>query len=111
LCIAQKILQRFEHQGTEAPASWVGPLQKVTFEHYHKKILGQVLGVLWRMSQAANKREDWSPVYFAKFRQRRVHLLHAAVGVNAGKDNAPACRIETTVGEAMSSRIIRNHGR
>ena len=64
---------------------------------HDKKILRQVLGVLRRMSEAANERKDRSPVYFAKFRQRRVHLLRAAVRVDAGKHNAPACRFETTV--------------
>ena len=112
LRIAQKVLQRFEHQRTETPASWIGALQKLTFKHHDKKILRQVLGVLRRMSQAANKREDRSPVYFAKLRQRRLHLLGAAVRVDAGKHNAPACRVETTVREPMSRGIIRGiHGR
>src|SRR5258708_15583280 len=39
--IAQKILQRFEHQRTEAPASWIGALQKLTFKQHDKKILCQ----------------------------------------------------------------------
>src|SRR6266487_6227749 len=107
--IAQKILQRFEHQRTEAPASWIGALQKLTFKHHDKKILCQVLGVWRRMSQAANEREDRSPVYFAKFRQRLVHLLRAAVRVGAGKHNAPACRSETTVRGPTGSRIIWIH--
>jgi hypothetical protein len=40
-----------------------------------------------------------------------VHLLRAAVLVDAGEDNAPPCRIETTVRERTSGRIIRIHGR
>src|SRR2546430_16123717 len=60
-----------------------------------------------RMSQAANEREDRSPVYFAKFRQRLVHLLRGAARVDAGKHNAPACRSETTVRGPPGSRIIR----
>ena len=111
LRIAQKVLQRLEHQRTEAPASWIGALEKLTVKHHDKKILCQVLGVRRRMSQTANEREDWSPVYFAKFCQRRVHLLRAAVRVDAGKHNAPACRIETTVREPTVSRFIRIHGR
>src|SRR5206468_6868336 len=109
--IAQKVLQGLEHQRTEAPASWIGALQKLTFKQYDKKILCQVLGVRRRMSQAANEREDRSPVYFAKFRQRPVHLLLAAVRVNAGKHNTPACRSETTVRGTMGSGIIRIHRR
>src|SRR4029077_6149612 len=101
----------FEHQRTKAPASWIGSLQKLTVKHNDKKILCQVLCVLRRMSQAANEREDRSPVYFAKFRQRRVHLLCAAVIVDAGKHNTLSCRIETTVLEPTSSRIIGIHGR
>ncbi len=61
------------------------------------------------MSYAANEREDRSPVYFAKFRQRLVHLLRAAVRVDAGKHNTPACRIETTVRVPTGSRIIWIH--
>src|SRR5678815_6159169 len=87
--IAQKVVQRFEHQRTEPPASWIGALQKLTFKHHDKKILCQVLGVLRRMSHAANEREDRSPVYFAKFSQRSVHLLSVAVRVGARKHNAP----------------------
>jgi hypothetical protein len=40
-----------------------------------------------------------------------VHLLRAAVRVDARKHNAPARRVEATVREPMSSRIIRIHGR
>jgi hypothetical protein len=63
------------------------------------------------MSQTANEREDRSPVYFAKFRQRQVHLLRAAVLVDAGEHNAPACGIKTAVREPRGSRIIEIHGR
>ena len=95
--IAQKVFQRFEDQRTETSASWIRALQKLTFKHNDEKILCQVLGVRRRMSQAANEREDRPPVYLAKFRQRGVHLLRVAVRIGAGKHNAPACRVETTV--------------
>src|SRR5947209_17239804 len=96
LRIVQKVLQRLEHQRTEAPASRIGALQKLTFKHRDKKILRQVLGVRRRISPPANESEDRSPVYFAKFRQRLVDLLLVAVPVGAGNYNAPACREETT---------------
>jgi DNA-binding NarL/FixJ family response regulator len=39
--IAQKVLQRLEHQRTEALASWIGALQKLTFKQHDKKTLCQ----------------------------------------------------------------------
>ena len=111
LRIVQKVLQRLEHQRTEAPASRISALQKLTFKHRDKKILRQVLGVRRRMSPAANESEDRPPVYFAKFRQRLVHLLLVAVRIGAGKHNAPACRNETTGRGRTVSRIIWVHGR
>jgi len=62
------------------------------------------------MSQAANEREDRSPVYLTQFRQRCVHLLRVAVGVDARKHNAPARRIETTMQGPTGGGLIRIHG-
>src|SRR6185312_12240889 len=107
---AQKVLQRLKHQRTETPAIWIGALQKLTFKHHDKKILCQVLGVWRRMSQAANERKDRSPVYFAKFRQRRVHLLRVALRIGAGKHNAPPCCSETTVRAPTGEGVILIHG-
>ena len=63
------------------------------------------------MSQAPNEREDGSPIYFAKFRQRLVHLLRTAVLVDAGKHNAPARGSETTVRGPPGWGVIRIHRR
>lgn len=61
------------------------------------------------MSQASNEGEDRSPVNFAKFRQCRVDLLRVAVRIDARKNNAPASRVETTVGGPTSSWFILAH--
>ena len=109
--IVQKVLQRFEYQRTKAPASRIGALQKLTFKYRDKKILRQVLGIGRRMSLAANESEDRPPVYFAKFRERLLHLLRVAVRIGAGKHDAPACRKETTGRGPTVGRIIWGHGR
>jgi hypothetical protein len=68
---------------------FVGVLEPVALQDHNKKILGEILGLLCRMTAPAHEQEDWAPVRPAKLRERLTRLLLVAAGVCSGQNKAP----------------------
>ena len=56
-------------------------MQKPAFKHHGEKILCQVLSVGNGVTLAADEREDWPPIDFAKLGKRGVRLFFVTVGM------------------------------
>jgi hypothetical protein len=54
---------------------------------------------------STDKRENWSPVNFAKLSNCGLRLLFIAAGVRAGQNDAPACRQKVAMTMAVKGGI------
>src|SRR6266545_131286 len=82
--VNEKLLER-----TEPAATTIGALKPVVFQHGYKKILREILRILYGIAAYADKRENGSPISPAKLGERVARLLLFS-SVGGGKDQAPA---------------------
>jgi hypothetical protein len=109
--VVQEILQCLKHQRTEPPSAPIGPLQKPTFQHHGEKILCQVLCVRDGVALAADEREDWPPIDFAKLGKGGMRLLFVTVRIRARQDDAPSGRHEAVGTLGAGLRCFGFHSR
>jgi len=109
--VEKKILERFKEQRPKPAAAWIRAFEEVSFKHHEKKVLGQVLRVGDGPSLPADESEHWTPIDFAKFRERFADRIFSEGGIGAGEDNAPAGGGEPLGGVAARGGGVRLHSR
>jgi hypothetical protein len=86
-------------------------LQKPAFQHHGEKILCQVLSVGDGVTLAADEREDWSPIDFAKLGKGGVRFFFVTVRICARQDDAPSGRHEAVGAACAGLRCFGFHSR
>ena len=93
--IAQEVCQRFQQQGAKPSPFGIGAFQQCTLEHGHKKILGQVLRVAYRITAVTDESENRPPIVLAELAQRIAHRWIPSFGIGARENDAPTGRRES----------------
>src|SRR2546428_5579298 len=109
--IAQEILERPEQERTEPAAITIGLPEKISFQNDHEKILGQVLGISYRIAALANKSENRPPINPAELGERLARLPVVAPRVERRENEAPAGRRKTAALARPIGRVFHCHVR
>jgi hypothetical protein len=77
-------------------------LNETTFNDSAKEFLSEILRVRNGVALAADERENWPPINFAKLGKRSLCFLFITGRVRAGQNNTPTRRQEPAVAEAIN---------
>src|SRR5512132_1689229 len=98
----QETLQRRKQKGAEPAFVSISRLKKSPFEHLREKLLSEILGVRNGVALPADESENWSPVDCTELGKCSVRLSFIGFRVRAGQNDAPPCRHEPRLAEAIN---------
>jgi len=97
LRVIEKTLDRLQEKRAKVTALGIRSAQQTPLQHFDKKFLRKIFGVLLRMDAAGDKGEDRTPITPAELSQCFGGFLVSGLGVDRGENHAPAGGVETAM--------------